>query len=99
MYSNYQEMRLAIQNLAPFKGNSVQGIWEGSMYLVYSYSTVILEVDDKTGEYRFNSKKYSRTTSRLQSIIRQDMELKKIKPKEMLTLEKTPLGWQTSLRA
>lgn len=68
-YSNYKQIAIAIKNREVFKGNSAWSYNSGVYgYTIYSYNTAIYS--DKSG---LNSTNYSRTTSKLQNLIRQNM--------------------------
>ena len=72
MYSKYSKIKEYIRDRVPFRGNSVYAILHGGEYEVYSYDTLIYKVG--YGDEYFNTKKYSRTTSRLQNIIKEIIE-------------------------
>lgn len=68
---NYSQIESAIANRREFTGNSCAGRWlDRSEYVVFSYSTLIYSDDLMTGRKTLNARKYSKTTSRLQGIIR-----------------------------
>lgn len=78
-YINYKAMREAIKNRQEFNGNSVTAEIEeltGS-YLVKSYNTIILEILPN-GVLGFNNKRYSVTTSKLQNLIIDSLELERL---------------------
>ena len=57
-----------IRNLQPFTTNgSLRGDWQGSAYVVTSYSTAIAYIDPSEGVALLNGQKYSVTTSKHQS--------------------------------
>lgn len=57
-----------IRNLQPFTTNgSLRGEWQGSAYVVTSYSTAIAHIDPSEGVALLNGEKYSVTTSKHQS--------------------------------
>jgi hypothetical protein len=74
-YANYRQIELAIIARDNFRGNSAWGMWVGGEYKVVSYNTLIAKIG-RDGELYYNDTKYSRTTSRLQSIIRRSWGIK-----------------------
>ena len=70
-YANYNSIKELIRDRVSFRGNSVVAIKYSHKYEVYSYDTLILSIS-KDSTY-FNTKYYSRTTSRLQNIIKEIM--------------------------
>jgi len=72
--SNYNEVRDALHARESFVHGSCNAIRDDSgAYYVYSYGTLILQVDkDSDGDQLlyFDNRQYSQTTSRLQSMIR-----------------------------
>lgn len=68
MYHNYEEIASAVERRLGFDGNSATGFYDRGVYVVQSYGTVIAAFDGY--DYTLNSTKYSRTTSRLQNIVR-----------------------------
>jgi IS30 family transposase len=76
---NYAQVEVAIRNLENFEGNSCFGQWLGDVYLITSYQTTIARVERFTNGVvvsRLDSKYYSKTTSRLQNIIKKVWELR-----------------------
>ena len=73
-YSSYTDIRAILEsdNLEDFEGNSVRGMWTDNRtrYVVLSYTTIILECNRHGEPVYFDNSYYSRTTSRLQGIIR-----------------------------
>ena len=71
-YTNYSDMAERIARLQPFDGNSARAVMHHELYeyQVFSYGTLIAVFSLKTGTGVLNARKYSRTTSRLQNIIR-----------------------------
>ena len=65
---NYKTIENKLADLVPFKGNSLSAYWEGEIYKVVSYSTLIA-VKQPSGRV-IASKKYSSTTSRHQNLIK-----------------------------
>lgn len=71
MYTNYSDMAQKIANRETFEGNSASGYrYRDGRYRVYSYATPILSLDPTGRIVFFDNRRYSQTTSRLQSIIR-----------------------------
>ncbi len=69
---NYAQVEVAIRNRENFQGNSCFGQWLGENYIVTSYWTTIAKVVQSPGgavEW-VNPDYYSKTTSRLQNIVR-----------------------------
>lgn len=66
-YANYRQIPSLIASRRPFEGNTMDGRWEGDIYRVWSYSTVIAEYQN--GVWYLNTRKYSVTTSRQQNLI------------------------------
>lgn len=76
MYADYSEVERSIEALRPFKGNSCLGYFnEWGDYVVKSYNTVIYQYNPNNGEWMFDAEYYSRTTSRLQNIIKRARNL------------------------
>jgi hypothetical protein len=70
-YEDYDAIADAIASGSSFSGNTAKGIIdEQGNYLVSSYDTLILRVSPTGKVLYFNDKYYSRTTSKLQNIIR-----------------------------
>lgn len=69
-YASYQDMPGLLSRQKPFTGNSARARWTNSgVYEVRSYSTVIATY--RTGEgWTIPEEYYSRTTSRLQNLVR-----------------------------
>lgn len=67
---SYNNMGVCIDNNIPFNGSSAKGIIVDNKYLVYSYDTIIYSKHLATSKVFFNGRYYSKTTSRLQNIIR-----------------------------
>ena len=69
---NYKEIPRLISNRVPFKGNSVSARLDGSEYQVISYSTKIASTNDFFyGQWWISPETYSKTTSRIQNIVRE----------------------------
>lgn len=80
-YDNYNTIRDRIIESNIFNGNSATGTvmragTELTVYTVKSYDTVIYKEINGVPEY-FNTNRYSRTTSRLQNIIRDTKPIEK----------------------
>ena len=78
--ATYREIPALLEQRKPFKGSSVTALAgkmpnNGSRYIVYSYGTILYEEENGRCVY-FNSEYYSRTTSRLQNILRQVFNIK-----------------------
>lgn len=73
-YSSYSKIRAILEsdNLEDFDGNSSAGRWRYARteYRVFSYNTAILRANRHGEPTYFDNRYYSRTTSRLQGIIR-----------------------------
>lgn len=68
--ANYQDIEKALEELRPFKGNSLNAVaTSDGGYLVFSYSTPIASVA-KDGARQLDATKYSKTTSHHQNIIK-----------------------------
>ena len=73
MRATYGQIPNFIAELTPFVGNSVTAYTntKNGRYIVNSYNTVIAEIDIASRKpVYFDAKYYSRTTSRLQNILR-----------------------------
>lgn len=69
-YKTYKEIPNAISNQENFAGSSVQGYKENDWYYVYSYGTLMAIVLANGAGVMLNTHKYSRTTSKIQAILR-----------------------------
>ena len=69
-YTPYSAMQSKLEQLRDFTGNSASGMFTGTRYIIKSYETVILDLNTKTGELLFNNCYYSRTTSKIQNMIK-----------------------------
>ena len=67
--TSYKEMPVLLHDRIPFIGNSVIAKWCDDEYQVISYSTKIASSSNRT-EWWVNPNTYSKTTSRVQNIIR-----------------------------
>lgn len=76
--ATYREIPALLKAHKTFEGNSVKAVKLPWAYVVYSYETIIYQEDYRAGfePVYFNSKYYSRTTSKLQNILRQVFNLK-----------------------
>lgn len=72
MQCNYRQIEDRLELFQPFRGNSMTGNWtaDNETFVVWSYSTIIAEYDATTGNAWINHRRYSRTTSRQQNLIR-----------------------------
>jgi len=69
--ATYKQIPTLISYFKPFTGNSVTGWIDGGQFVVMSYATVIAKIDMATHSVSyFNDKFYSRTTSKIQNILR-----------------------------
>lgn len=69
-YTSYADMPGLLSRRREFTGNSASARWTDSeTYAVYSYSTVIATYSPTAG-WNIPEEHYSRTTSRLQNLIR-----------------------------
>ena len=68
---NRKEVVMAIARLQDFTSHtgSMRGEWQGDVYVVISYSTPIGDCNGRV--WNLNSNKYSATTSKHQSYLRQ----------------------------
>lgn len=66
---NYKTIEQKLKTLTPFKGNSLTAYWEGELYKVISYSTLIASTHSN-GTFSVATRKYSVTTSRHQNLIK-----------------------------
>lgn len=74
MASNYREIPGLLRARAPFEGNSMSAtVSPSGLYEVWSYATVIATLDTRSGQKAFNDQKYSRTTSRHQNLVRENL--------------------------
>lgn len=74
-YSNYRQIENALIARDNFDGNSASAKWVGSEYRVISYSTLIARIGSG-GEVWISPVRYSRTTSRLQNIVKRAWGIK-----------------------
>lgn len=69
-YATYRDIPYLISYREPFTGNSASARWTSSgVYEVLSYSTTIATYTPGTG-WNVPDKHYSRTTSRIQNLVR-----------------------------
>lgn len=75
--ATYREITDLLKAHEPFVGSSVKALYNmHGFYEVYSYQTCILSFDPKNNKVlMFDSDFYSRTTSRLQNILRSVFEI------------------------
>lgn len=69
-YTPYSAMQSKLEQLQDFRGSSATAVFTGRRYIVKSYDTLMLDLDTKTGELLFNNCYYSRTTSKIQNMIK-----------------------------
>ena len=70
--ANYKEIPRLISKRVPFKGSSVSARFDGSEYQIISYSTKIASTNDFLyGQWWISPETYSKTTSRIQNIVRE----------------------------
>jgi hypothetical protein len=73
---NYKEIEALLRTWQPFEhADSMSALWADGVYNVYSYTTLIatysfVEWVDTPAGWWLNDTKYSRTTSKQQSILR-----------------------------
>lgn len=72
---NYRTIEQKLKDRTPFKGNSMWAYWDGEVYKVVSYSTLIAEQGSR-GNLLISDRKYSTTTSRHQNLIRRAWGIK-----------------------
>jgi hypothetical protein len=68
-YTTNREMPNAVKYRNAFRGNSAYGVWAGSDYQIYSYSTLIYS----SKENYFNINDFSVTTAKIQGIIAREI--------------------------
>ena len=68
--TNYDMMTGLISNREPFQGNSVSAHYDGTEYQVWSYSTKIASINWPE-RWWISPETYSKTTSRIQNIVRE----------------------------
>jgi hypothetical protein len=66
--TKYKDMENLLKNRKPFTGNSVTATKTEAEYKVFSYNTLIYA--EGFGKVYFDDSYYSKTTSKLQNIIR-----------------------------
>ncbi len=66
---NYKEITGLIQERKPFRGNSVTAHYDGTEYQVMSYDTIIASINWPE-HWWIDTRKHSKTTSRIQNIVR-----------------------------
>ena len=66
----YDEMTELLSNRVPFRGNSVSARYDGTEYQVMSYNTIIASINWPE-RWWINPNTYSKTTSRIQNIVRE----------------------------
>ena len=73
-YTAYRDIPSKLLAREDFRSNSVIGSREDGEYRVYSYGTLIF-VEKADGEVIFDNSFYSRTTSRIQNLIKNTYQL------------------------
>ena len=68
--TTYEEMTDLISNRKPVRGNSVSAHYDGTEYQVISYSTKVASINWPE-RWWINPETYSKTTSRIQNIVRE----------------------------
>jgi hypothetical protein len=69
--TTYDQMERLIKNRTPFIGNSVHAeLNSDGSYVIYSYKTVIAQIEDN-GDIYFDNRYWSNTTNKIQSIIKE----------------------------
>lgn len=68
--ATYRQIPSLLKNRKSFSGNSCHAEWVNDNYNVYSYTTLMLSVDENDMVLYWNDSYYSNTTSRLQNILR-----------------------------
>ena len=66
----YEELPDIISNRVPFRGNSVSARYNGTEYQVMSYNTIIASINWPE-RWWIDTRVYSKTTSRIQNIVRE----------------------------
>lgn len=87
-YTTYRHMERKLEQLQDFRGSSATAIFTGRHYIVKSYDTLMLDLDTKTGELLFNNCYYSRTTSKLQNMIKAAFNLTECKERKCFLMIK-----------
>ena len=67
---NYDTIETKLRNREPFIGNSLRAVWDGEVYKVYSYHTLIATLGQGGGPRWVSEERYSNTTSRAQNLIK-----------------------------
>lgn len=81
---NYRELQRCLDSRREYKHGSSHAIRTNTEYQVYSYSTLMLTYNCVQGTVTFfNAEYYSRTTSRLQNMIRQAFDVESVKKEEV----------------
>ena len=69
------EVKNAIENRQAFRTKNINAIYENEVYNIYSYDTLIYR-EYKSGVKILNTLKYSQTTSKLQNVIKEVLNVK-----------------------
>ena len=86
-YSNYKESMNHIVRLNDFRSNSMWGQLRGDEYIVVSYSTPIAYIKADCSQAFINVRKYSVTTSKQQTYVKQAIKELRYKHPEMQVIE------------
>ena len=71
-YTTYRQMGEALEDLQNINGHSVTAHLDNEgRYIVKSYNTIILNLNVITNEYIFDNRVYSRTTGKIQNLIKE----------------------------
>jgi len=74
-YSNYKECVKHIADLTPFRSNSLHGVMTATGFFVVSYNTTIAFIKPDFSVAALNVQKYSVTTSKQQTYVKQAIAL------------------------
>lgn len=77
---NYKVIENKLRNLEPFRGNTMNGYWNGGAYYVESYHTLIAKAEGIHRE--LDTHYFSATTSKHQRLIASAWGLSPLKPKK-----------------
>ena len=82
-YTPYRDMQREVEQLQNIYGSSVRAVNTGKTYTVLSYGTPILIYCMTTGETIFDNSYYSKTTSKLQNLIKDAFGLHDFKERKI----------------
>ena len=77
---NYKTIEQKLQTLTPFHGNSLSAYWNGGVYYVESYTTLIAKAEGIHRE--LDTRYFSATTSKQQRLIASAWGLSPLKAKK-----------------